>query len=100
MQDPEEGRPCLPKYWSKDKNIPDCEISLASFVLYFHLLLIRYFVRIRSFFFVSWSLVKKLNFKQVIVPGGGGGAGCTPIMAYTGRLRPKGIFFQASGILV
>ena len=51
----------LPKYWLKDIYIPDCKISLASFVLYFHLLLIRSFIRIRSFFFVSWSLLKKLN---------------------------------------
>ena len=37
--------------------IPDCKISHASFVLYFHLLLLRSFIRIRSFFFISWSLV-------------------------------------------
>ena len=43
--------------------IPDCKISLASFVLYFHLLLIRSFIRIRSFLFVSWSLLHKLNFE-------------------------------------
>ena len=41
--------------------IPDCKISLAFFVLYFHLLLIRSFIWIRSFFFVSWSLLKKLS---------------------------------------
>ena len=42
--------------------IPDCKISLASFVLYFHLLLIRSFIRIRSFsVFVSWFLLQKLN---------------------------------------
>ena len=51
----------LPKYWLKDIYIPDCKISLASFVLYFHLLLNRSFIRIRPFFFVSWSLLKKLN---------------------------------------
>ena len=53
------GRPCLPKYW-KNIYIPDCKISLASFVLHFHLLLLRSFFRIRSFFFVSCS-IKKLN---------------------------------------
>ena len=37
--------------------IPDCKISYASFVLYFHLLLLRSFIRIRSFFFISWSLL-------------------------------------------
>ena len=37
--------------------IPDCKISHASFVLYFHLLLLRSFIRIRSFFFISWSLL-------------------------------------------
>jgi len=31
------------------------------YFLYFHLLLIRSFIRIRSFFFVSWSLLKKLE---------------------------------------
>ena len=41
--------------------IPDCKISLASFVLYFHFLLIRSFISNRSFFFVSWSLLQKLN---------------------------------------
>ena len=41
--------------------ISDCKISLAFSVLYFHLLLIRSFISIRSFFFVSWSLFKKLN---------------------------------------
>ena len=45
--------------------IVDCKISLASFVLYFHLLLIRSFSRIRSFFFVSWSLLQKLNFLNI-----------------------------------
>ena len=40
--------------------IPDCKISLASFVLYFHLLLIRSSIRIRSFSFLSWSLLQKL----------------------------------------
>ena len=31
---PEEGRPCLPKYWLKVRlYIPDCKISLAFFVL-------------------------------------------------------------------
>ena len=46
--------------------IPDCKISLASFVLYFHLLLIRSFIRIRSFSFVSWSLLQKLNFHKLL----------------------------------
>ena len=44
--------------------IPNCKISLAFFVLYFHLLLIRSFIRIRSFFFVSWSLLKKLEWDK------------------------------------
>ena len=43
----------------------DCKIRLASFVLYFHLLLIRSFIRIRSFFFVSWSLLQKLNLQPL-----------------------------------
>ena len=30
--------------------------------------------------------------------GGGGGLGLLPIMAYTGRHRPKGVPFQASDI--
>ena len=30
--------------------------------------------------------------------GGGGGGGVLPMMACTERLRPKGIYFQASGI--
>ena len=34
MYDPEEGRPCFLKYWYKKYNIPDCKISLASFVLH------------------------------------------------------------------
>ena len=34
--------------------IPDCKISLASFVLHFHLLLIRSFFRIRSFKKLNW----------------------------------------------
>ena len=72
--------------------IPDCKISLAFFVLYFHLLLIRSFIRIRSFFFVSWSLLKKSNLKALrkgryssdvcivcvcvcVCRGGGGGGG-------------------------
>ena len=48
--------------------IPDCKISLAFFVLYFHLLLIRSFIRIRdrSFVFVSWSLLKKLNLLKTL----------------------------------
>ena len=46
--------------------IPACKISLASFVLYFHLLLIRSFIRILSFFFVSWSLLQKLIFDMYI----------------------------------
>ena len=46
-------------------DIPDCKISLASFVLYFHLKLIRFFIRIRSFFFVSWSLLQKVNLNIV-----------------------------------
>ena len=37
------------------------DFSLAFFVLYFPLLLIRSFIRIRSFVFVSWSLLKKLT---------------------------------------
>ena len=41
--------------------IPDCKTSLASFVLYFHLLLIRFFIKIWSFLFVSSSLLQKLN---------------------------------------
>ena len=45
--------------------IPDCKISLASFVLYFHLLLIGSFIRVRSFFFISWSLLQKLNMIQL-----------------------------------
>ena len=31
--------------------------------------------------------------------GGGGGGGVLPTMDYTGRLHPKGVSFQASGIL-
>ena len=45
--------------------IPEYKISLASFVKYFHLLLIRSFIRIRSFFFVSWPLLSKLNLNKV-----------------------------------
>ena len=30
--------------------------------------------------------------------GGGGGGGVLPTMPFTGRLRPKGYLFQASGI--
>ena len=41
--------------------IPDCKISLASFVLYFHLLLIRSFIRIRSFFFCGLVLASKIE---------------------------------------
>ena len=41
--------------------IPDCKISLASFVIYFHLLLIRSSIGIRSIFFASWSWLQKLN---------------------------------------
>ena len=44
--------------------IPDCKIILAFFVLYFHLLLIRSY-RIQSFFFVSWSLLQKIEFPAV-----------------------------------
>ena len=32
------------------------------------------------------------------LPGARGGGGVLPITAYTGRLRPKGYLFQASGI--
>ena len=45
----------------KEIYFPDCKISVASFVLFFHLLLIRSFIRIRYFFFVSWSFLSKLN---------------------------------------
>ena len=45
----------------KNIYIPDCKISLTSFVLYFQLLLIRSFIRIRCFSFVSWSLLQKQN---------------------------------------
>ena len=41
--------------------IPHSKISVASFDSYFHLLLIRCFTRIRSSFFVSWSLIQKLK---------------------------------------
>ena len=51
----------------KNIYIPDCKISLASFVLYFYLLLIRSFIRIRSFVFVSWSLLQKSNWLQMSV---------------------------------
>ena len=40
------GRHGLPKYWSKDIYIPDCKISLASFVLDFLII-----------FFVHWPLL-------------------------------------------
>ena len=49
----------------KDIYIPDCKISLASFVLYFHFLLIRSFISIRSVFFVSWSFLQKLNYMLI-----------------------------------
>ena len=45
--------------------VPDCKISLGSFVLYFHLLLIRSFIRNRSCLFVSWSFLQKLNLKEI-----------------------------------
>ena len=41
--------------------IPDCKISLASFVKYFHLWLIRSFIRIRLFFFVALVLTPKFS---------------------------------------
>ena len=44
--------------------LPSSEGSYIKFyiyVLYFHLLLIRSFIRIRSFFFASWSLLQQLN---------------------------------------
>ena len=61
MSDPEEGK-AVPSEISVKiyRYIPDCKISLASFVSYFHLLLFRSFIRIRSFYFVSWSLLQKL----------------------------------------
>ena len=40
--------------------IRDCKISLA-FLSFF---LIRSFIRIRSFFLVGWSLLKKLNLQK------------------------------------
>ena len=48
--------------------ISDCKISLASFLLNFQILLIRSFIRIRSFFFVSWSLLQKLKFLLSVEP--------------------------------
>ena len=56
------GLRCSLKRSLSRRLVPDCKISLAFFVLYFHLLLIRSFIRIWSFFFVSWSLLKELNF--------------------------------------
>ena len=38
-----------------------------------------------------------LNFKSSACDPRGGG-GVLPIMAYTGRLHPKGVLFHASGI--
>ena len=63
-----QGLTCKKKEGRAFRNIgkiiytPDRKISLASFVLYFHLLLIRFFIRIQSFFFVSCSLLQKLIF--------------------------------------
>ena len=39
--------------------------------------------------------VKHMEFDFCLTPGGGGGGGVLPILAYTGRLRPKGgTFFR------
>ena len=44
--------------------IPDCKISLASFVRYFNLQLIRSFIRIRSFVFATLVLASKIEYKK------------------------------------
>ena len=54
-----EGRPCLPKYWLKENIFPTVKSALL-FRLIFSLIA-DYLIRIRSSFFVSWSLLKKLN---------------------------------------
>ena len=44
---------------------PDCKISLASFVQYFNLKLIRSFIRIQSFYFVTLVLASKIEFTKL-----------------------------------
>ena len=48
----------LPKTLNKRSK---ADFTVIRFVLYFHLLLIGSFIRIWSFFFVSWSLIQKLK---------------------------------------
>ena len=53
--------PNCPRNIGKEIYFPDCKISLPTFVLYFRLLLIRFFIMIRSFLFLTLVLSFKIE---------------------------------------